>query len=113
MTRPDATRGDMSPDAVATRLRAVSNSSMLGLSNQRATPISRDSAAVRLPIEFIDDEMAMVLREKTPVERLAISNGMWRTARRMIEAMLRREYPQWTNEEILRETALRMSHGTT
>ena len=37
-----------------------------------------------LQIEVIDDVMAAVLREKTPAERLAISNGMWRSARRMM-----------------------------
>ena len=37
--------------------------------------------------EMIDEALAAVLRTKTPVERLAIANGMWRSARRMIEAI--------------------------
>ena len=35
--------------------------------------------------------MANVLRAKTPAERLAIANGLWRSASRMIEAVLRAE----------------------
>ena len=62
-------------------------------------------------IEVIDDDMADVLRRKTPAERLAISHGMWRMARDMIRAVLRQEHPDWDDEQILRETARRLSHG--
>ena len=61
--------------------------------------------------EMLDEAMVAVLRAKTPAERLAISNGMWRSARRMIEAILRKEHPDWPAEAIQRETARRMSHG--
>lgn len=60
---------------------------------------------------MIDDTMAAVLRAKSPAERLAIANGMWRSARRIIEAVLRAEQPDWTDEQIRREVARRMSHG--
>ena len=63
-------------------------------------------------IEMLDEAMVDVLRTKTPAERLAISNGMWRSARRMIEAMLRREHPDWSAEDLQRAVAQRMSHGT-
>jgi hypothetical protein len=62
-------------------------------------------------IEVIDDAMAEVYRAKTPAERLAISNGMWRSARRIIDAVLRAEHPDWPEEAINREIARRMSHG--
>ena len=62
-------------------------------------------------MEMMDDAMADVLRAKTPAERLAIANGMWRSASKMIEAILRAEQPDWTDEEIRREVARRMSHG--
>lgn len=62
-------------------------------------------------IEVPDDAMVAVLRAKTPAERLAISDGMWRSARRMIEAMLRREHPDWSAEELQHAVAQRMSHG--
>jgi len=61
--------------------------------------------------EMIDDAMAAVLRTKTPAERLAISNGMWRSARQMIDAILRKEHPDWSAAAIQREVARRMSHG--
>jgi hypothetical protein len=64
-----------------------------------------------LNIELMDDAMADVLRAKSPAERLAIANGMWRSARRMIEAILRAERPDWGDDQIRREVARRMSHG--
>ena len=63
-------------------------------------------------MEMLDEAMVAVLRAKTPAERLAIANGMWRSARRMIEAMLRREHPDWSAEDLQRAVATRMSHGT-
>lgn len=62
-------------------------------------------------IEVLDDAMADVLRQKTGDERLAIAFGMWSSARNMLMANLAREHPQWSAEEIHRETARRMSHG--
>ena len=41
-----------------------------------------------LRFEMLDEAMVGPLPRKTPAQRLAISNGMWRSARRMIEAML-------------------------
>jgi hypothetical protein len=64
-----------------------------------------------LNVEMMDERMADVLRTKSPAERLAIANGMWRSARRMIEAILRAERPDWSDEAIRREVARRMSHG--
>jgi hypothetical protein len=64
-----------------------------------------------LNIEVLDDAVADILRKKSPSERLAIANGMWRSARRMIESLLRAEHPEWTDDEIRREVARRMSHG--
>jgi hypothetical protein len=65
----------------------------------------------RLNVEMVDDTMADVLRAKSPAERLAIANGMWRHAHRMIASILRAEHPDWTDDEIRREVARRMSHG--
>jgi hypothetical protein len=64
-----------------------------------------------LNVEMMDDRMADVLRAKSPAERLAIANGMWRSARRMIEAILLAERPDWSDDQIRREVARRMSHG--
>jgi Rv0078B-related antitoxin len=61
--------------------------------------------------EIMDDAMAEVYRAKTPAERLAIADGMWRFAQKMIDTILRDEHPDWTDEAIAREVARRMSHG--
>jgi hypothetical protein len=62
-------------------------------------------------IEVMDDRMAEVLRAKTPAERLTIANGMWRSARDLMTAMLRSQHPDWTWEDARRETVRRMSGG--
>ena len=62
-------------------------------------------------IEVLDDAMADILREKTGAERLAIAFGMWSSARSMLMVNLAREHPDWSAEEVQRETARRMSHG--
>jgi hypothetical protein len=62
-------------------------------------------------VEVVDDAMADVLRLKTPAERLAIANLMWRSARRMIGLTLRAENPSWPDKRIEQETARRLSHG--
>lgn len=62
-------------------------------------------------IEVIDDEMARVLRAKTGAERLAIGSAMFSWARRMLINHLKEQHPDWKEEEILRETARRISRG--
>jgi len=62
-------------------------------------------------IEVIDDKVAAILRSKTPGERLAIADGMWKFAWQMIRAITAREHPEWTDDEIDRHVARRMSHG--
>jgi Rv0078B-related antitoxin len=61
--------------------------------------------------EVLSDEMAAIYRAMTPSQKLAIVDRMWRSARRMIRANLAREHPDWTSEELDRETARRMSRG--
>jgi hypothetical protein len=61
--------------------------------------------------EIMDDQMAEVLRQKTPAERLAISHGMWRFARDLLRSALRSQHPEWSEEQIHQETARRLSHG--
>ena len=65
----------------------------------------------RLPMEIIDLDMARVLAQKTEAERLQIGWGMQRFAVRMITRVLRAEYPDWTEEEVSREVARRISRG--
>ncbi len=65
-----------------------------------------------LRIEVIDDQMAAVLREKTGAERLRIADSLFRFAQRMIRSRLRAEHSDWSAEQVDRETARRISHGT-
>jgi hypothetical protein len=65
----------------------------------------------RTVIESVDDDVAAILRQKTPAERLAIAFGMWRSARKMLTSMLRGQHPDWSNHEVDAEVARRMSHG--
>jgi hypothetical protein len=61
--------------------------------------------------EIIDDQMAEVLREMTVQQRLAVANRMWVSANNAIGHILRSEHPDWTHEQVQRETARRMLHG--
>jgi hypothetical protein len=62
-------------------------------------------------VEVVDDDMARVLRSKTGAERLKIAFGMFTSARRMLLSHLGASHPDWSQAEILRETARRLSHG--
>ena len=61
--------------------------------------------------EMIDDAMADVLRQKTCVERLRIATRLWKSARVVIGGAIRMEQPEWSDEQVNREIARRMSHG--
>jgi hypothetical protein len=61
--------------------------------------------------EIVDDAMADVLRAKTPNERLAMIDGMWRMARDLIWGKLRQDHPEWSQEQLAQETARRLSRG--
>lgn len=62
-------------------------------------------------IEVIDEAMAEVFRRKTGAERLAIASRLYASARRMLTSMLRHKYRDWTDDQISREVARRLSHG--
>jgi len=62
--------------------------------------------------DLIDPEMAQVLGQKTPAERLEIGFGLWRHADRLLRAHLRSEEPDWSEDELNREVARRLSHGS-
>ena len=49
--------------------------------------------------DAVDDVMAMILRSKTPAERLEIAFGMWRYARDTILRIVQAEHPEWLPAE--------------
>ena len=62
-------------------------------------------------IEVVDDAMADILRRKTPAERIAIGFKLWAAARDMLFSHLRDSRPEWSEQQLLREIARRLSHG--
>jgi hypothetical protein len=62
-------------------------------------------------IEVMDDQMAEICRQMTGAQRLAVANDMFESARRMLLIHLRATHPEWSDEQILREAARRLSHG--
>jgi Arc/MetJ family transcription regulator len=63
-------------------------------------------------IEVVDDAIAVVLRTKTPGQRLAMMFAANRTMRLMLEGSIARENQDWTRKQVLVEVARRMSGGT-
>ncbi len=63
-------------------------------------------------IEVVDDGMAEVLRQKTPAERVEMISAAHRTARRLIEAGIRHQYPDWDDQQVEAEVLRRLISGT-
>ncbi len=61
--------------------------------------------------EIIDDQMAEILRRKTDAQRLRSVDGFWRSARAILRAAIVTEHPDWTNDQINRQIARRISNG--
>ena len=61
--------------------------------------------------EMMDDAMADILRRKTESERLRIGARMWSSARVILRGAIRMEHPDWSEEDVNREIARRISHG--
>ncbi|NGZ09670.1 MAG: hypothetical protein CV088_09825 [Nitrospira sp. LK70] len=60
-------------------------------------------------IEGIDEARAEVLWCKTPVERLKIVLGLWRSARKLLLGQLALLHPEWDARQLEREVAWRFS----
>lgn len=79
------------------------------------TTPTEDTAMPATPRRFTDeilsDEMAALLRTKTPAERFAVVDQLWMFFRTAIRANLARQNPGWTAEELDHATARRMSRA--
>lgn len=60
------------------------------------------------PFDMVDREMAAILAEKTPRERLEIAFGMWRSARNMLLCIVRAEHPEWSERDVELEAGRRL-----
>ena len=61
-------------------------------------------------IEVVDDDMAKVLRTKTPGERLVMIDQLCLFARELVESGVRATHPDWTDAQVRREVAKRIAH---
>lgn len=71
--------------------------------------------AARVPksgqIEVIDEATTAMFRAMTPAERLAVVTRAYRTARQLVAAGIRHYHSDWTEDDVNREVARRMSSG--
>lgn len=63
-------------------------------------------------IEVVDEEVARVLRAKSGMDRLRLAHEAWRLARERLIAFLSAHHPEWNPEEVRREVAKRLAHGS-
>jgi hypothetical protein len=61
--------------------------------------------------EILSDQMAHILRAKTPAERLAIALSSWTFIRDLVRRTAAHQHPEWSEAELERHVAMRMSHG--
>lgn len=62
-------------------------------------------------IEVVDEEVAEILRRKTPAERIQLASDAHRTARQLIAGAILTQCPDWTQEQVDREVARRLTRG--
>ena len=58
-----------------------------------------------------DPALISILRRQTPAQKLAVLDGMWRSARTLVAAGVRAQHPTWSEANLAQEVAARMSHG--
>ena len=59
-------------------------------------------------IEVIDDDLAAILRTKSPAERVTMTAEANETARELAAAGIRHDHPDWPEFQVQREVARRM-----
>jgi hypothetical protein len=62
-------------------------------------------------IEVMDDRVAEIMRRMTPAQKIAMIDELWKFSRSLAEAGARLLHPDWSDEQIRRETIRRMSRG--
>ena len=63
-------------------------------------------------VEVLDEAMAHVLREKTPVERIAMVLDAERTMRLLLKADVSWRHPDWNSQLVAEEVARRFCNGS-
>lgn len=63
-------------------------------------------------LEVVDDELAEVLRRKTPAEKIIMISAANRTARMLAAAGIRYQHPDWDDTQVQTEIIRRVCGGT-
>jgi len=63
-------------------------------------------------MEIIDNISTGILRQKSPAQRIQMGFALWAFARKILMAHLKDTHTDWSEKEIVRETARRLSNGT-
>lgn len=75
------------------------------------TMMERNLSTLQEHADALDEAMIPILRAKSGVERLRMLNGMFRSARQIVEYSIRAAHPDWMPVEVQREIARKISHG--
>jgi len=62
-------------------------------------------------IEVVDEDVAAILRTKTPAEKIEMIAAAHRTARQLIAGGVRLRHPEWDDEQVHHEVIRRLTHG--
>lgn len=62
-------------------------------------------------IEVVDDDLAEILRQKSPAERIQMAADANDTARLLAAGGIRFAHPEWSDERVQQEVARRMLHA--
>ena len=63
-------------------------------------------------LEVVDWDVAAVLRGKSGMERLRLAHEAWELARDRLAVFLSARHPEMSQEEIQRQVAKRLAHGS-
>lgn len=63
-------------------------------------------------VEVVDDQLAQVLRRKSPAEKVEMVVAANRTARLLAAAGIRYQHPEWNDAQIQAEVIRRVTSGT-
>jgi len=65
----------------------------------------------RRNIELADDDAMAMFRRMTPAQKLRVMSGMYASAYKWVDAAVRHQHPDWSEQQVRREVARRLSHG--
>jgi hypothetical protein len=75
--------------------------------------LGQEMTTERPVVEILDPAVVEIMRQKSPAERLAQVFRIWETVRLVTRSSIRQQHPEWNDDQVLRETANRLSHGAT